>query len=158
MGLVAVDINFPATVVAQIKQMGVRAAKHAVEEMRDGADEIVEHAKDFAPYDKGCLQAAIERNPNEERDRTMSGRKIVAVWVNPDMRGSGGVGGETVGLYAARMHEQLAPFGSGEYHARSGTTGKGPEAGGKFLERAINLVKTRMTDRIVGLLRRQKLL
>lgn len=166
MGLVAIDKNFHRTIELQIKQMGRRAAKHAVEEMRDAADEIVEIARDFAPHDEGKLEAAIKRNKDEERDPQMGGRKIVAVWVDPDMEGSGGgrnedgeqVSGWKVGMYAMKMHEGLAPYGSGRWNARPGTTNKGPQAGGKFFERAIDLVKGKVTDRIMGLLRRQKLL
>lgn len=163
---VGVDINFPSTVVAQIRQMGKRAAKHAVEEMRDGADEIVKHAKDFAPHDEGFLEMAIERNIDEERDPEFGGRRIVAVWVNPDMPGSGGkfnsegrqVSGHTVGEYAMRLHEGQAPAPNATIGRGPGTRAKPGNAGGKFLERAINLVKGRMTERIKGLLRRQNLL
>lgn len=163
---VGTDIHFNRTIELQIRQLGQRAAKHAVEEMRDGADEIVKDAKRFAPHDEGFLEEAIQRNIDEERDPEFGGRRIVAVWVNPDMPGSGGkfnsegqqVSGMKVGEYAMRLHEGQPPAPGGKIGIGKGTEAKGPQAGGKFLERAINLVKERMTDRIMGLMRRQRIL
>lgn len=153
MGIVAADLNFARTISTQIRQMGKRAAKHGVEFMRDAADEIVEIAKDYAPYDEGKLEEAIERRPEENRDATMGGRRMIGIWVNPEMPGSGG---EPVGKYAQRVHEDMQPYG--DINRGKGTIAKGPQAGAKFLERAIEDVKPRLTDRIVGLLRRQKLI
>lgn len=150
MGIVNADINFAETVATQIRQMGVKAAKHGIEFMRVAGDEIVALAKDYAPKDEGDLERAIERNPAEERDDL--NRKAVEVWVNPDMPGSGGM---KVGDYAYLMHEGLTPYGDGTYRPREGTINKGPQAGGKFLERAVNEISPGLTDKISDLLRRQ---
>ncbi len=131
MGITKVAFNIAALEVA-IRQTGTKSIKRGLNVMREEGDEIVKLARENAPEDEGDLERAIERDPNEERDENR--RAVVSIWVNPEAPGHGGL---KVGDYGYLMHEGLAPYGDGTYNPGEGTLAKGPQAGGKFLERAV---------------------
>jgi hypothetical protein len=118
-----------------IKQTGEKASRGAAAAMESEAKEIVELARSYSPYDEGKLEDAIgyERVRGERDDRGRFMRDSIQVFVDPTMPGSGGA--ETVGEYAYLMHEEMEPYG--DINRGEKTRAKGPQAGGKFLERAV---------------------
>ena len=149
MGIVAVNRNMERDLEFKIRQIGERAAKHGIEFMREEAERAVELARYNAPFDEGKLESAIKLSP-ETIDE--SRRKSVGIFVDPEMPGSGGM---RVGEYAEMVHEDMAPYG--KINRGPGTIAKGPQAGGKFFERAIKKILPKLTNKIADLLRRQGL-
>jgi hypothetical protein len=120
-----------------IKQTGEKAARRAISVMEEEGREIADLARSYAPFDEGMLEDAIksERVPGGRDEKGRFVRDAIQVYVDADMPGSGGA--RTVGEYAYLMHEELGPYGSGRYNPGPGTRAKGPQAGGKFLDRAV---------------------
>jgi hypothetical protein len=141
-----------AAIEAKIRQVGERSVKGGLNVMREEGDRIVDLAREYAPYDEGKLEAAIERNDAEERDDNR--RAVVQVWVNPERPGSGGL---RVGEYAYLMHEGLGPYGDGTYRPGPGTRDKqdmGMDAGGKYFERAIRRRAGELGKKLAAMYRR----
>lgn len=151
MGITKVSFDVNA-IELKLRQIGDRAVKGGLNVMREEGDAIVDLAREYAPYDEGKLEAAIERNPQEERDENR--RAVVQVWVNPQASGSGGM---RVGEYAYLMHEGLGPYGDGTYGPGPGTRDKqsmGMDAGGKFLERALRRRAGELGKKLAAMYRR----
>lgn len=115
---------------AAIRQVGDRAVKGVSGVMRDYGEIIAHQARMNAPRDTGALEGAI----SVKMDRDANNRLVVRVYVS---RIALHESGKNVADYAWEMERGLAPFGSGDYHAREGTLAKGSQAGGRFLERAV---------------------
>lgn len=129
----------------KLEQLGERSSREILVVMREEANEIADLAKQFAPYDDGFLENAIE----VVEDRAgINGRVQVYVQVNPtavDDRG------ENVAKYAALQHELLAPFGSGFWNLRQGSKDKDAGrriVGGKFMARAVKARQAIIGQRI----------
>lgn len=117
---------------ARLYQVGDRAAKGVSDVLRDYGEIIAHQAVLNAPRDSGSLEAAID--VKAERDaRNRIQVKIYIKRTVPHFEDEG----KMVGDYAWEMERGLAPHGSGEYSAGPKTRAKGSQAGGRFLERAI---------------------
>jgi hypothetical protein len=152
MGLVKIDFDVNA-LEARLKQVGDRAVRGGLDEMREEAQEIRDRAVEFAPIKSGTLHRAIKVD-EEGGGRGAGGRfsrKEVVIfvdnsedWRDPDELADSG--GWPLELYAYFMHEGLGPFGNYEW-GRQGLNvpwrkkslehdgGRGV-VGGKFLKRA----------------------
>jgi hypothetical protein len=129
--------------VSKIRLVGELARASISEEMMKGAERIVQRARDYAPYDEGKLEDAIKWKKGSERVQARNAlghfstgtqkSAIAVVYVDKNMPGSGSA--QNVGEYAFLMHEEMAPYG--EINRGVKTRAKGPQAGGKYLERAI---------------------
>jgi hypothetical protein len=142
--------------MAAIRQEGERVTKHGIEHMRKEGQAMADLAAAYAPHDEGYLEKAI-KSEDAGGGRDGSGRFLrreVIVYVDPDMPGSGGA--RTVGDYAYLMHEGLAPYGDGTYNRGPGSVAKaattGQPVGGKFLQRAVEKISTRLTERLARML------
>lgn len=122
----------------RLLQVGERAARGMTGMMRDEAEAIVEKAKSNAPIDKGNLEQAIKLD--ESRSRGLSGqfgRTVFTIYVDGNVVDNDG---KPVSEYATIMHEELAPYGSGNYDLGKKSQSKmmeGHDVGGKYLERAV---------------------
>lgn len=143
-------------IIASIQQVGDRATKGISDVMRDYGELIVHQAKLNAPHDTGSLEGAIQA---EYMRNGINRRLIVKIWVDPntpyiDPNPRHKRGNKTVGDYAMLMEQYLTPHGDGGWHAQEGTTGKGPQAGGKFLERAVDQYRDALLQRAENIVRR----
>lgn len=133
--------------VAEINQIGERAVKHITTEMRKYGELMLNEAAANAPFDTGSLQDALDIKYEQAG---MNRRLVVTIFLHlgdPYRPKSGADTDKEVGDYAMLMERGLAPHGSGRYHAREGTTGKGPQAGGKYFARAVQKYKSELIDR-----------
>jgi hypothetical protein len=131
------DKDFAEKLELRLRQIGERAVDGVVDEMRKGAKDIQQLAKDYAPYadvahggspnSRQHLQSAIEIK--EEKDGR---RKSFRVFVNGNRIGNDG---KLIGTYALLMHEFMAP-GEPDIYQPSESTQAKPGAGGKYLARA----------------------
>lgn len=123
------------SLMGMIRQTGDKAKKGVALKMQNIGNEMFDLAREYAPLDFGNLEDAIKINI----DRGDINRRIqVMIWVDGDMPAHDG---RPIGRYALLMHEGLAPWGSGEWHAREGTEKKGPQAGGRYMARAFEKYK-----------------
>lgn len=131
------DKSQMANLTIALRQRGEKAARGVVNVMEEEGKEIADLARSYAPFDEGKLEDAI-KSERIEGGRDAKGkfqRASVEVFVDGAMPGSGGA--QMVGDYAYLMHEELGPYGGGRFNPGKGTLAKGPQAGGKFLERAV---------------------
>lgn len=124
---------------AKITQVGERAAKGISDAMHYYAEVILRDAIMNAPHDTGSLERALYI---EQDYGGVNGRLRIKVLLDKDApyiseNPNHKVSDKTVGDYAMLMERYLAPYGSGRYDARQGTLDKGPQAGGRFFDRAV---------------------
>lgn len=123
-----------------LEQIGDRSERMILKALREGANEIRDLAREYAPIDierpgdpGGDLEDAIV--VDEDRGG-INRRTRVFVHVDPNAYDNRGV---QVAIYGMLMHEGLAPYGSGAFElgdrSRRKDGGRGM-VGGKFLERA----------------------
>lgn len=132
---------------ARIEQVGKRAAKGISDAMHYYAEIMLQDAIANAPHDTGALESAIKI---EQDYGGINGRLRIRVMVDPNVRyrpRSGKQTNKTVGAYALLMERYLAPYGSGRWNAQVGTLEKGPQAGGRFLTRAVKDHKQALLER-----------
>ena len=108
-----------------------------------------------APHDTGSLENAIMIT----YERTGINRRLeVKIFVKMDAPYTGKKGpnesGKNVGSYAQKIDTGLAPYGTGRYQARKGTTDKGPQAGGRFIRRAAEEHRAALIARAKEVVRR----
>lgn len=133
-----------AELMLVLRQLGPRAVRRAREQMKRESEKIADLARDYAPVDhdgptKGQPPGhELERSIRAEKDYEDNRRLKISVVAG------GRVGDVDVDEYATLMHEGLGPYGSGAYRPGPGTLAKGPQAGGKFLERAHKERETHM--------------
>ncbi len=132
---------------AAIRQVGDRAVKGVSGVMRDFGEIIAHQAEMNAPRDTGALEDAIQ----VKMDRDSNGRLVVKIYVS---RTAMNEGGYRVADYAYQMETGLAPFGTGEYQAGQGTVAKGPQAGGRYLERAVQQHRQELLQRVARIVRK----
>jgi len=123
--------------VVRLDQIGEKALRGIYGVMQDEG-KIIEHlAKLFAPVDDGYLEDAIKTDDTPPGRTALGrfGRGKVSVYIDMSMPADGA---KVVGDYAMRIHEGLAPYGSGAYQLGPKSIAKGGEVGGKFMERAAN--------------------
>lgn len=127
--------------IINISQAGERAARGISQVLKEEADEIALAAISNAPVDQGNLESAIKvqrLGGNGARDSL--GRFVrtsYTIYVDGSVEAGGA---KTVADYWAIMHEQLAPYGSGDYKLELRSQQKraeGYDVGGKFMERAV---------------------
>lgn len=133
--------------IAQLSQIGQKAERGVADELRDGAKEIAELARMYAPVDEGNLEEAIKH----EEDRTgVNGRIQTYVYVDGSMKGSNG---NRVEDYAMEMHESpnynLGPLSE----AKQNRTGQ--VVGYKYLERAVDKLRPQITKRVADRIRKE---
>lgn len=130
-----------------LAELGTTAKARVVARLHEKALKIAELARKYAPIDEGNLEKAIKVFPEKmplSRARNSAGqfvRQEIFVYVDTDMPVPGRPG-KTVGNYAYKMHEHLAPFGPYKLGERSTAkqSGQREMVGGKYLERAMNEV------------------
>lgn len=126
------NAKFLATLIEQI---GERASRAALSEMRKQTVVLRDLARSYAPVDKGNLEESIQIL--EDRGGA-NGRKRLFVYVDINRVTDGKA--KTIGSYAYAMHESLAPYGSGYYRLgrkSRAKRAKGNKVGGKFMSRAL---------------------
>lgn len=141
-----------AGITAHIEQVGKRAVRGISDAMHYYAEAILRDAIANAPHDTGSLENALEV---EYGYGGINGRLQVTIRVNPDApyidtNPDHKASNKTVGDYAELMERHLRPWGrDGEdrWRAREGTTSKGPQAGGRFLARAVRDHKEALLNR-----------
>lgn len=132
-----------AGLTAMISQVGRRAVRGISDAMRDHCEQMFVSAKHNAPRDTGSLESALQIH--EDRGG-VNGR--LRIWIDVDVTApfvpnspNASPSQKVVGDYALLMERHLLPYGDGggerQMHARYGTQAKGPQAGGRYLERAI---------------------
>jgi hypothetical protein len=137
-----------------LRQGGPRAVRRAREQIKREGERIASRARDLAPVDyKGQSR---QDPPRRELERSIRAERFyednrrLAVLVNV----GGVVDGVDVDVYAVQMHEGLAPYGSGAFEKGPASKAKGPDVGGKFLERAFNERAPHMVADIVSEVRK----
>lgn len=139
-----------------IMQTGNRAANGISAMMKNMAEQIKKETVDNAPVDTHGLEKAIETS-SEGGGRDPIGRfqrVRYVVYINANTENSDG---EAVGKYAMIMHEELAPYGSGNYKLGKDSQTKaatGKDVGGKFLERAAEGNRREILDKAIDIARR----
>lgn len=142
---------------AYIEQVGNRAVKGISDAMHYYAEVMLRDAVANAPHDTGSLENALEI---EYSYGGTNGRLQVTVRVNPDMpyidpNPEHKASDKTVGDYAELMERYLRPHGrGGKWDAREGTRAKGPQAGGRFLARAVRDHKEALMNRARNIVKR----
>lgn len=137
-------------IMARIEQVGERAVKGISDAMRYYAEVMIRDALANAPRDTGSLERALDV---EYMRNGVNGRLWVKIRIDPsepyiDPNPNHKPSSKTVGDYAYLMERYLQPHGSGSrWFARKGTTDKGPQAGGRFLERAVKNHKAALLQR-----------
>lgn len=106
---------------ARIYQEGGRIVKDVNDALEAEAKQIQKTAKEYVPFEKGNMEDAIKLSSADRR------RKWI-VYVDDTMKDD--TGKYTVGDYLNFLHEATYNYGPG-------TVAKGPKAGRKFLERAL---------------------
>ncbi|WP_374335525.1 HK97 gp10 family phage protein [Methyloversatilis sp.] len=134
-------------------QVGEKTVRGVAGIMQEAGKEIQKRAVEYAPVDEGDLENAIKYSAERTGRR---GRVMVFIFIDEDMPTSDG---KRVGSYARKMHEQLAPYGTGRYNLGPKSREKrdaGADVGGKFLERAINELRGKVYERVDQLVKRIK--
>lgn len=146
-----------AGLTRRIEQVGTRAVRGISTAMRHFGELMYYEAKTLnAPKDTGSLEKAIDI----AYERTgINRRLVVTIWIktnepyiNPNSKRKQGK--KTVGDYAFLMEKYLRPHGAGGYKARAGTRNKGPQAGGKFIARAVKRYRMRLIRKAREIARR----
>lgn len=124
MGLKVTGLN---ELLSRLSNTAERSSRGAREELKAGAEAIMQRSKSYAPVDEGNLEDAHQ--VVTVVDDAMSGRHAFEVGVREDHPASGG---KEVGDYAFIMHEGVYNLGpkSQEKNAGFGKVGR------KFMERA----------------------
>lgn len=136
-------------IMVRIEQVGERAVKHVSDVMRDYGEVMLHDALANAPRDTGSLESALKI---EYLRNGINGRLAVKVWIDPntpyiDPNPNHKPSSKTVGAYAWLMEKYLLPHGDGGFNAQDGTLAKGPQAGGKYLERAVEKYRDALIER-----------
>lgn len=123
--------------VASLSQVGERALREVDDVLAEGAEDIAEIARAYAPYASPEFGGSkIEREHLQEAIETRRNRGgAFEVFVNGRRKGHRG---RLIAQYAWLVHEGLLPYGTGPKTASPSTQAKHPEAGGKYLERAFD--------------------
>lgn len=132
-------------IVASLSQTGDRALKGVEKVLEEGAEDIADLARAYAPYASPEFGGSrIEREHLQEAIETRRNRGgALEVFVNGRRKGHGG---KLIAEYAWLMHEGLIPYGDGPWHASPSTQAKNPYAGGRYLERAFNDMSKKIKD------------
>lgn len=140
-----VKVSGVEELIAQLSQIGKKADRGVADELRRGAEEIAQLAREQAPVDEGNLEDAIKA----EEDRSgINGRIQTYVYVDSNHPAEDG---KTVGDYAEFMHEgsyQPGPLSVAK------ARGNGRIVGRKFLERAVDELKPEIVKRVASRLKR----
>lgn len=127
--------------------------REAKKELYQGAKDIMEASKEMAPVDEGNLEEAH----SIEQVRLNQDYSEVEIVVG------GEHGGRDVDEYAMIVHEGVAPYGSGtagyigekSQEKDAGNPGD-RRVGGKFLERAVDLLEPEIVERVASTLPGEK--
>lgn len=144
-------------IVARIEQVGERAVKGISDAMRYYAEVMLRDAIANAPRDTGSLERALDV---EYMRNGVNGRLWVKIRIDPDEpyvdpNPNHKPSDKTVGDYAYLMERYLRPHGrGGKWDAREGTRAKGPQAGGRFLARAVQAHKAALLARAKNIAKR----
>jgi hypothetical protein len=117
--------------------------------MYQGAKDIMQASREMAPVDEGNLEEAHE---------------ITQIRLNEDyseleISVGGEHGGRNVDDYAMIVHEFVSPFGSGtrghiglKSEIKDASNPPGRPVGGKFLERALDLLEDSIAEKVAATL------
>jgi hypothetical protein len=124
-----------------LEQRGERAVKGVSDMMQDNGERIRDTAEEFAPVLTGALEKSIKKNTTYTG---VNRRAEVEIYIDESTE---------AGAYAKKVHEGLAPFGSGRTGQVGGSDpnslsvqkdGGTGTVGGKFLTRAFRLYKDKI--------------
>lgn len=137
--MAGVKVTGLGDLVAALKRIERDVVRAASAEIHRQGEAIMQASQLNAPVDEGDLEAA---HSVETKQRPGGSTTVV------------GVGGGEVDVYAMQMHEGLSPYGSGAFQPGPKTIAKGPQAGGKFLERAFNDQKDEIAPAVADAVRK----
>lgn len=129
----SIEVTGIDSTMKSLRRTGDRVYKAQLPYLRRMAEKIRERASEYAPVDEYNLESAIVVS----EDKELGGRHRVVLYigVDPDLLGQGY---QKYGFrYDEYVHEMMdSPSGSGTVRRGPKTIAKGPQAGGKYLERA----------------------
>jgi hypothetical protein len=135
-----IKVHGVESLLMRLHQTGERAVKGVSDEIRKGAYEIRDLAREYAPEREGNLEAALSIEVNTA---DINGRLQAFVYVDethPARRSRTG----NVGGYAMRMHESFYNLGP---KSRAKDAGRGI-VGRKYLERAAAELGPEIMERV----------
>ena len=128
-------------IIARLEQRGEKAVRGISDMFQDNGERIRDTAIEFAPILTGATEDAIKKNT---LNTGINRRAVVEVYLDEDSE---------AGPYLRKVHDNLAPFGSGRWGTVGGSdpnslsvqkdAGRGI-VGGKFLTRAFQLYKDKI--------------
>lgn len=152
----AVKIEGVDQLFYRIDRAGENSRSKMSKLLREGAEDIAQRAREYAPIDHGNLEKAIEVEPlGGERDYRGRFTKIsYVVQVNPEATG---FKGEPLLPYAYEMHEHQTPNG-GKYKLGERSLqkdgGRGVVGGG-YMERAVDDIENDLMSRMIDVIREE---
>lgn len=141
-----VKVTGVESLLTRLHQVGEHAVKGVSDEIRRGAYEIRDLAREFAPVKEGDLEDALSIEVNQQ---DVNGRLQAYVYVDESHYSRKSKTG-TVGGYAMRMHEGFYKLGP-KSKAKDGGTGL---VGRKFLERAVEELAPEIMERVNNKIRK----
>jgi hypothetical protein len=123
-----------------LRQIGEQAVKGVSDEIRKGAYDIRDLAREYAPVDEGNLEEAILIEINQG---DINGRLQAFVYIDMEKAARKSSTGN-VGGYAMRMHEGFYKLGP---LSRRKDAGRG-RVGRKFLQRAVDELGPEIMERV----------
>jgi hypothetical protein len=132
----------------RLDQEGERAVKGLSEVMKARGHDIMETAREFAPFrapgDGGNPDLNRHLDHAIDMKVSLSGvnrRLAVVIFINGRKLGNQN---KTIAQYAYLIHEGLEPYGG--WKRGKGTVAKGLQAGGRFMTRAYEAYKERVIE------------
>lgn len=128
------------SLLLNLRQIGEHAVKGVSDEIRRGAYEIRDLAREYAPVDEGNLEEALSIEINRD---DINGRLQAFVYIDLTVAAKKSPTGN-VGGYAMRMHEGFYKLGR-KSRAKDGGRGR---VGRKFLQRAADDLSDEIMQRV----------
>lgn len=135
-----VKIEGVEKLLLNLRQIGEHAVKGVSDEIRRGAYEIRDLAREYAPVDEGNLEEALSIEINRD---DINGRLQAFVYIDVGHAARKSVTGD-VGGYAMRMHEGFYKLGP-KSRAKDGGRRR---VGRKFLQRAADELSEEIMARV----------
>lgn len=137
-------------IAARLENLEERSTKAALKALRDGTDDVLELAVDYAPVDEGNLEKALTKAEPERNG--INGRYTFSVYVDDSLDTGDG---RKVGEYSLRIHEGLGWSQLGK-KSRDKANRTGKAVGPKFLERAIDELEPDIKRAVAAAVKRAK--
>ena len=138
------------SLITELHNTAKRASEGARFAMADGAEEIAQLARDYAPLELGNLEEAIKTDMVKQHSRA---RAHFTVYVDEDVSAENpeepSTLGKKVGDYALIMHE--TSYKLGKYSAMKQASNPEKMVGTKFLERAVLDLEDKITQEVADM-------